>query len=623
LLGVVGQKCGIFRRCRRHAREIVSRAAERVIDRLLESPRYGEHWGRKWLDLVRYADTNSFERDGVKPNAWRYRDYVIRAFNTDKPYDQFVREQLAGDELPNVTADSITATGFYRLGLWDDEPADPLQAKYDEFDDIVSTTSQVFLGLTINCARCHDHKIDPITQKDYYKLLSFFHELNPYGTRGDQTSTNQVALPGKDAANAAQIWQAAKERLHAELRDLEQVALQKVPATDAPDAEPEKRLQIARQKMQELLSNNEWKTYQKLKKELETLESAGPQGPRALAVTTLPEPPRTFVFGRGNPHNPGPEVQPGYPSLFGEEEVRLATRPEKSSGRRTALANWIASSHNWLAARVIVNRVWQQHFGRGIVRSANNFGNLGTPPTHPELLDWLAAEFMRNGWSLKKLHKLIMLSAVYRLSSAANEPALAADPANQLFWRYDMRRLNAEEIRDTAYVVTGEFNPQMYGPGYYPTISAEVLAGQSLPGNGWGKATPAEQARRSVYIHVKRSLVTPLLSAFDFPDTDSSCEARFVTTQPGQALALLNGAFFHDRAAALAQRVVREAGEKRADQAALAIRLATQNEAREEDIARGLALLDKLESEHRLTADEALKLYCLTVLNRNEALYLE
>jgi hypothetical protein len=257
------------------------------------------------------------------------------------------------------------------------------------------------------------------------------------------------------------------------------------------------------------------------------------------------------------------------------------------------------------------------------VRSANNFGQLGEPPTHPELLDWLAAEFVRQGWRMKPLHRMIVLSNAYQMSSQGDAAAARLDPLNNLYWRFDMRRLSAEEVRDELYAVTGELNVKMYGPGIYPEISAEVLAGQSRPGEGWGKSSPHEQARRSVYIHVKRSLITPLLSSFDFPETDASCEARFVTTQPMQALALLNGKFAHDRAAALAARLGSEAGDEVQDQVRLALRLALCRPPHEEEVQRGLRLIDSLQKQHRIERQRATNLYCLMIFNLNEFVYLD
>jgi hypothetical protein len=276
-----------------------------------------------------------------------------------------------------------------------------------------------------------------------------------------------------------------------------------------------------------------------------------------------------------------------------------------------------------LTARVIVNRVWQHHFGRGIVRSANNFGQLGTPPTHPELLDWLALWLIDHDWKLKPLHKLIMTSNTYRMSSAANAQALAVDPTNDMFWRFDMRRLSAEEIRDSVLLATGELNPKMYGPSFYPKLSREALETQSRPGDGWGKSSPEEAARRSVYMFVKRSLLPPFHTAFDFPDVDSSCEARFVTVQPGQALTLLNGDFVNAAAARLADRVTAEVGEDSQRQVARALELVLGRSATDDEIAEGVGLAGRLLQEHRLSPHYALQQWCLVVLNLSEFIYVD
>jgi len=603
-------------------------AFEKIVDRLLDSPHYGERWARHWLDLVRFAETNSFERDGVKPNAWRYRDYVIRSFNADKPYDQFIREQLAGDELETVTNESIIATGYYRLGLWDDEPSDPLQARYDELDDIVATTSQVFLGLTINCARCHDHKIDPIPQADYYRLLAFFHALQSYGTRADQKSFNQTDVSPPELRAQHERLEAAISQLRAPMTQIEERGIAKMPGEDQRKAETRQREKLLQEKLQQYLSEEDWREYSALKSRLDALQAEQNKlPPREMALSvarSFETAPLTHVLVRGNAHLQGDRVEPGFPQIFETLGPAIADSEQApAKGRRLALARWIASPDNMLTARVLVNRVWQHHFGRGIVRSSNNFGQLGEPPTHPELLDWLAAEFIRQGWRLKPLHRLIMLSSAYQISSRANPQALPKDPRNDLFWRFDMRRLSAEELRDSIHAASGRLNPQMYGPGVYPEISQEVLAGQSRPGEGWGKSSPEEQARRSIYIHVKRSLITPVLASFDFPETDGSCEARFATTQPSQALAMLNGDFVNRQAVEFAARLRREAGDEPPDQVRRALRLALCRTPVAEEVERGVALLTKLRREHGVSAEAALDYYCLIVLNLNEFVYLD
>ena len=755
-------------------------AYEKVVDRLLQSQHYGEKWARHWLDVVRYADTNSFERDGAKPNAWRYRDYVIRSFNSDKPYDQFVREQLAGDELPTVTSDSIIATGFYRLGLWDDEPADRLLALYDGFDDIITTTSQAFLGLTVNCARCHDHKIDPIPQRDYYSLLAFFQGITPNGNPNPQVERAvfeneeaRVAFEAKQQAhkNKLDSTQAAilaiekdfrdrvsKTDQQADVPDIDELEYrfyrdtwEKLPKFDELKAESTGKLdgffdissatrefsfgfvftgmlkvpvdgtyvfeldsddgsrltidgkqvvehdgihgtgspkvakatlkkgrspirldyfqgptgakglvvkwygpgfeqrylsstteegepignrrgkkrdfnQLIKQRGPSVLGQPKFDEYQAATKQLEDLKRIKIEADYALCVTEIgPNPPETFLLKRGNPQSPGDKVVPAFQSVIGGG-VPIIPPPApgaKSSGRRLALANWIASPDNRLTARVMVNRLWQHHFGRGIVRSPNNVGLLGDSPTHPELLDWLAAKFSADGWRMKPVHKLIVMSNTYRMSSQGNETALAKDPLNQLFWRFDMRRLGAEELRDTILATTGQLNAKLFGPGIFPEISDEVKAGQSVPGSGWHTSPKEEQTRRSVYVQVKRSLVLPILSDFDVADSDTTCAARFATTQPTQALGMLNGKFLNDQAAEFAKRLRKEAGDKVEPQVTLAYRLALGREPDKTLIQRGLQLIGVLQSKHGQTADQALNQFCLLVLNLNEFVYLD
>ncbi|OYV83909.1 MAG: hypothetical protein B7Z73_15760, partial [Planctomycetia bacterium 21-64-5] len=382
---------------------------------------------------------------------------------------------------------------------------------------------------------------------------------------------------------------------------------------------------ILRSQAAKLLGQEWYAEYRRRFEELQRLKREPAPADYALCVTEVPHPPETHVLLRGNAHVPGAKVEPGFPAVIaGSQPVLPAASPgQVTAGRRRALADWIASPDNRLSARVMVNRIWQHHFGRGIVRSPNNFGYLGERPTHPELLDWLASEFMDRGWRFKALHRMILLSNAYRMSSESNAAALARDPSNDLFWRFNLRRLSAEEIRDSIQAVAGRLNSRMYGPSYYPKLSAEVMATQSAPGKGWDDSPPDERARRSIYIHVKRSLITPLLADFDFPDTDASCEARFVTTQPAQALGMLNGDFAHEQAGKLAERLRREAGDDRAGQVRLALRLALCRPPDGPSIARGVALMEQLEKEHGLDGKRALDYYCLLVLNLNEFVYLD
>ena len=753
------------------------KAYEMLVDRLLASPHYGERWGRHWLDLVRYAETNSYERDNPKPNIYKYRDYVIRAFNEDKPYNRFVQEQIAGDELPDATGDALIATAYYRLGIWDDEPADMKQAEADEADDLVATTGQAFLGLTFDCARCHDHKFDPIPQKDYYRLVSFFHNINRFKNGGPTDETAYFATPearkaydlkmaerdGKRKANAAQM--AEIETVYKQKRalllnpgdiaDLKyryyEGAFAALPDFDglkpaaagtlAPaflDIKPRKRdenfgfvyegflnvpqagqyvflldsddgsrltvngrrlleksngggqgmemrgaMQLAAGKIPFRVDyfqggslfglNFAWSgpgfarrpltpiencsalglptltseelpltvgaekaaQYARLTAEKAELDKAAPSAPDSILCVTEagPTAPDTFVLLRGNPQTPGDKVEPAFPLCLGGGSATISARPAgaKTAGRRLSLANWLTAPNNPLTARVIVNRIWQHHFGRGLVRTPNDFGLQGLRPTHPELLNWLAKEFIAQGWSFKKLHRLIVTSNTYKQSSRSNPIGLAKDPQNDSFWRFDMRRLDAEEIRDSVLAVSGALNPALFGPPIYPEIPKEILAGQSRPGADWEteKMKPEDLNRRSVYIHVKRSLIYPLLASFDLPETDRTSSARFASTQPTQALSLMNGPLLNQQAALLAARVRRETGNasvsKPTNERAFATRLlalVTQRPPTPADTAECLRFLARLE-KRGVKPEQAQTYLSLLALNLDEFLYLD
>ena len=601
-------------------------AFEKLIDRLLASAHYGERWGRHWLDLVRYAETNSYEVDAPKPFAWKYRDYVIKSLNDDKPYDQFVSEQIAGDELDEVTVETMTATGFYRLGIHDNAPADRLLAHADELDDIVTTISQAFLGLTINCARCHDHKIDPIPQVDYYKMVSFVSDIEPYDRKGFNISYD--VPPPEIRDKFTRLYREVDEWTD-QLLVVEQRGIVKMSAEDQRKAEGRQRKQILREKIKDHLSDEDWKLRLALQRKINANRKAIKEFADRDSVLSVaranPNPPVTHVLFRGNPHVPGDEVSPGFPELF-QREPPTFPQPEddaKTAGRRKVLAAWITSPENRMTARVMVNRVWQFHFGRGIVRSSNNFGQLGSPPTHPELLDYLAVQFSQNGWRLKALHKMMMTSQAYQMSSAMNETGIAKDPDNNLFWRFDMRRLSAEEIRDSLLAVNGSLNPKLYGESFYEKLPEEVLASQSVPGKGWGTSSEEERNRRSIYIHVKRSLLTPILSVFDFPDTDHSCEARFATLQAGQALSLMNSDFVHTQAKRLAVKIDGEIGCGAKQKLAAAVEHIFARNATSEEIEDAMQLIKKLKTDYKKSPEESFELACLSMLNWNEFIFID
>ncbi|MDB5320135.1 MAG: hypothetical protein JWN40_1766 [Phycisphaerales bacterium] len=603
-------------------------AYDKIIDRLLTSPQYGEKWGRHWLDVVRFAETNSFERDGLKPNAWKYRDYVIDAFNKDKPYDQFIREQIAGDEVEHPTPETIIATGFYRLGAWDDEPSDKMQARFDELDDIVTTVGQGFMGMTMNCCRCHDHKIDPIPQKDYYSLVAFFNNITPY--QNGRNILTDIVPDDQQKSHEEEVQSLArrKEDLRKRVAAFEDLVIPKLTETEKVDLEkPRKRAAILDAKILAATNEDELRRYKELRLQLKELEERKESDyPQALSVKEIGNKPvQTFILKRGNASSPGEEVEPAFPQVLSPPKVILPApkKGQKTTGLRTQLANWLTSDQNPLVARVVVNRLWEHHFGRGIVRSPNDFGFGGDKPTHPELLDYLATELVARGWHLKAIHKLIMTSAAYQMSSTPNEAALSKDSQNDLFWRFDMRRLTAEEFRDSILQATGQLNLKMGGPGIYPTIPATILSGQSKPGEGWGKSSPEDAARRSVYIHVKRSLVVPIIAAFDAADTDFSCPARFTTTQATQSLMLLNSDMMNDEAKAFANRLKKEAGASPEAQVKLGLRLALSREPTQDEIERGLTFMQTLKTKYNTAPEVALNQFALLVLNLNEFVYLD
>jgi hypothetical protein len=514
---------------------------DRLIDELLARPAYGERYARHWLDLARYADTNAYERDALKPSVWRYRDYVIAAFNADKPFDRFVKEQLAGDELPGATAETVIATGFHRLGPWDDEPADPAADRFDQLDDIVSTTSQVFLGLTLACARCHDHKFEPLTMADYYRMVAVFDplkrpqyfraDLDDWAVVGDQ----RKALAKRDRAIADARLRDAAARLLAG------------GALDFAAAEAER------------------------------LKRQTPDAVRGyFLVEDSPAPPATHILLRGSPVRPGAAVGPGVPVVLAEKQPTFLKPDGLTTRRRLSLADWVASADNPLTARVLVNRVWQWHFGRGLVRTESDFGTHGEEPTHPELLDWLAGWFVEHGWSIKQLNRLILQSNTYRQASQIADAGTrtADDPENRLLWRYPYRRLEVEAIRDSVLAVTGRLNRQMAGPGVFLPIPKEALEGNSDPKTVWTPSDENSASRRTVYAVLKRSLTNPLLETLDLCDTARSTARRNTTTVAPQALTLFNGEFVNRQAGYLADRLEAEAGPDEAKQIELAYRLA-------------------------------------------------
>lgn len=602
-------------------------AFSKQVDTLLDSPQYGEKWGRHWLDLVRYAESNSFERDGTKPFVWRYRDYVIRSFNDDKPYDQFLKEQLAGDELATVTNDSIIATGYYRLGQWDDEPADRMLAKYDEIDDIVATTCQTIMGLTVNCARCHDHKIDPIPQKDYYQLAAMFENIRRFGVRSDQSvfDASVKTLAGTPNAQQVEAYEKNLKRLDTAIEQIVKLVRPDFQPVEHEDFQYEmNQLPIVKKRVGKQITQKQFDQFRRLRDERKKLIERPPGSIRVLCVKEKgPRASPSFVRIRGNPHVTGEEVKPGFISVLSPPEPAMDGPGESTTGRRLALAKWLTDPEHPLTARVMVNRIWQYHFGRGIVRTSSDFGFQGSRPTHPQLLDWLAAEFIDRKWSVKAMHRLIMNSATYQMDSRYDASAFAKDPENDLFWRFNLRRLAAEEVRDSILEVTGQLNRKMFGPSIFPTMPQEVLAGQSRPGKGWGHSSDQDKRRRSVYVHVKRSLALPILSVHDSADTDNTCPVRFITTQSNQALTMLNSDFTNQQAAVFANQILALKLDSDAENVAAILQRVMQRKPDPQEVQRGVQLLQDWQSKDQVDAKQALTYYCLLALNLNEFIYVD
>jgi len=627
-------------------------ALDRIVMDLLCRPAYGERWTRHWLDLVRYAETNGYERDATKPNVWRYRDYVIRSLNDDKPFDRFVLEQLAGDELPNSSADTLIATGFHRLGPWDDEPADPKTDRYDQLDDVVSTTAQAFLGLTVGCARCHDHKFDPLTQADYYGLVAIFN-----GLERPRNGRTELDLPlGKRSEVDAELSrdrliEAFKQQL-AELRESHRKeTLDSRPSTLSPEAiaafltDPPQRDETQRQLVEKfsaalddaidaLAPTDDKGKIDSLKKRIEQTRNVTTDLPRGYyMVEAEAVPAATHVLIRGKVGNLGPEVGPGVPAVLTSQQP-LFPAPQRTSLRRMTLAQWIASPENPLTARVIVNRVWQHHFGEGLVRTASDFGRLGEKPSHPELLDWLASWFVQEGWSFKKLHQLILTSNTYRMSKSWNPKFGAEDPENRLLWRVSPKRLEVEAMWDSALSVSGQLNHQMFGPSMYPFVPEAALQGHSDPGKIWKPFDEDDASRRAIYAFVKRSLLIPLFEVLDFCDTARTVASRQITSVAPQALSLFNGDFVNRQSRHFANRLEAEAGPDYERQIERAYLLALCRPVRDSEKTEMLAFLKREEKERlnetlgqsspadcQRARHGALEQLCRVILNLNEFAY--
>jgi hypothetical protein len=616
----------------------------KVVDRLLASPHYGERWGRHWLDLARFAESNGYEYDEPRPNAWRYRDYVIAAFNADKPYDRFLQEQLAGDELWPDEPQALIATGFNLLGPDMTDAASQAQRRQNTLDDMTDTASLAFLGLTVGCARCHNHKFEPISQSDYFRLQAFFtpaeyrrdlpvidaaqktiyeQKLKEYHSL---TAATRSSLESLEAPYRKKLFDARFARLSDSLRtayqtpEAERTVAQKDAANQAT-----RQLTINIKDLAAAMNNDDKANRERLLAELKKFDAQKPTVPTAMALQESGKAPKTFVLRRGELRNPGEEVHAGWPTIlsadFRQEPASVKSPIPKTTGRRSALAHWLTSPEHPLTARVMVNRLWQHHFGRGIVATASDFGVRGQPPTHPELLDWLACEFMQptkpqdkrsvpgGSWSMKHLHRLMLLSATYQQATTASPQTLKLDLENVHFSRMNRSRLEGEIIRDSLLAVSGRLNVKMGGPGVFPPLPPEATG----VGNQW-KASPdaADHVRRSVYIFAKRNLRFPFLEPFDVPDSNQSCPQRERSTTAPQALVLLNSSDVVTAAKGLATRLEKDARDTD-EHVALAYRL-----------TMGRAPTDaELQLSREFLGAAPLHEFCRALFNVNEFVYLD
>ena len=512
-------------------------AYERLVDRLLESPHYGERQARQWLDLARYADTDGYTIDAPRDIAI-WRDWVIRAYNADMPFDRFTIEQFAGDLLPNPTTENLIATGFHRNTPSNFEGGiDFEQYRVEATADRVATTGAGWMGLTLGCARCHDHKYDPISQREYYQLFAFFNNVDEIDKEADRKYFNRPFLSmGKpEDLQALTVWDAKVESMEAQIRKYQESV--------SGDVSMDPKLM-------------------ELRKELDSLRANKPKVERTMILRDRLTPREHYIHLGGDFTRKGASVQPEVPGVL------PAMKTAGSPPNRLDFARWLVDKENPLTARVVMNRLWQQYFGKGIVETENDFGLAGDRPTHPQLLDWLAAEFMDGDWSVKRMHKLIVMSATYRQASANRPDAAAIDPNNKLLARQNRLRLDAEAIRDASLVAAGLLNPKVGGPSVYPPLPKGANDVTQVK-REWPTATGADRYRRGLYTYFQRSAAHPALITFDAPDTSAACTRRVRSNTPLQALILLNDEAYVEFAEALAKRVLAVPGSdaQRLDQA--------------------------------------------------------
>ncbi len=665
----------------------------RVVERLLASPHFGERWATHWLDVVRYAESNGYEADAERPHAWRYRDYVVRAFNDDKPFDRFLTEQLAGDLLwkresppspqssliPAQSAKNslLIAAGFNRCGPVHQTSGniDPILGRQEVLTEMTNAVGAAFLGLTVACARCHNHKFDPFSQADYYRLQAFFTAAQPrevdlatpaereeYGRLHRDLDARLAPLRRQlnelEAPYQQRLMQAKKDALEPAYR----AALDIEPKKRTPEqrqlaANAEILIKVTWDELVRALSTADRERRTRLRRQLHELQAhQPPPPPKAWTIEENGTARTAQVLKRGDPHKPAETVSAGFPRIleFSREAERSAGAAFRSASRlneapdRLALAAWLTRPDHPLTARVIVNRLWQHHFGRGLVATPNDFGLRGEPPTHPELLDWLACELVSHGWSLKHMHRLMVLSATYQQASRwSDSRGRQIDPDNRLLARMNRRRLEAETLRDNALAVAGTLNPALGGPGIRVPLEPEIyelIFTEGEPDGLWpATPDPRQHGRRSLYLYNKRNVRLPLLEAFDQPDTLTSCPVRPTSTFAPQALILLNGPFLRQQAAALAAQLLRRSPAEEATCIERAYRRALARRPTDEERRMGVEFLreqsEVIRERLRMRRPVALPAnlpagvdparaaaladFCLALLNRNEFLYVE
>jgi hypothetical protein len=601
-------------------------ALDEWVDSLLEHPGYGERWARHWLDLVRYADSNGYERDSDKPFAWRYRDYVIRSLNEDKPFAQFMREQIAGDSIAGLPTEAQVGLGYYLIGPWDDEPTNPEQARYDQLDDFASTTSQVFLGIDIGCARCHDHKQDPISQEDYYSFAAIFADVRRPVKQGremmmrlgnaEQVEQSQTIMKRLDELQHSIVdlrWQLAKSLQ----------ASQKMEPTSSPASSgtTTKEPTTGHESMES--PGEITRKLVDLRRQATELERELP----ALSPAYLPnfdgplEP--CHVLLRGEIDRKDKQVAPNLPTHF---RSLVPTHSSETFGRKE-LAEWLSHPDHPLVARVIVNRVWQYHFGKGLVATPNDFGLGGESPTHPELLDWLAHWLVREaGWSLKKLHRLILTSNTFRMSQRGLPNSVKADPQNRLYSRFPRHRLEVEAIHDAMLDASGRLNSKMFGPPFYPFLNEEVKRSHESAHRAWLPFAERDASRRAIYAVVKRSLAVPFFEAMDRSDPNRCVGQRTASSGASHALVALNDEFVVRQSRRLAERMTREGGGDVRSQIILAYRLVLCRPPTPEEVDTFMAFMQEDDEERRRNGSQqgdlaTLAEACRALFNLSEFYY--